>query len=108
MVRVCGRWSGVAGTLALLLSGGTAIGADKSQYSFFNPTPDRLLRDMTTDRPDTTESPFTVDAGRIQIESTVFGYSRSRGDEEGVVTDTYEYAITNIRVGLTSFAEVNF
>jgi hypothetical protein len=44
----------------------------------FNPTPDRLLRDLTTDRPDVTESPFTVDAGRIQAETNLFGYARSR------------------------------
>ncbi|HEY1244368.1 MAG TPA: hypothetical protein VGF29_06000, partial [Hyphomicrobiaceae bacterium] len=36
---------------------------DRSQYTLFNPVPERLLRDMTTNRPDITESPFTVDAG---------------------------------------------
>jgi hypothetical protein len=46
---------------ALMVTTFDALGADKSQYSLFNPTPERLLRDMTTDRPDTTESPFTVD-----------------------------------------------
>ena len=57
-----------------ILVAGPALGADKSSYTLFNPTPDRLLRDMTTDRPDVTESPFTVDAGHIQIESNLFGY----------------------------------
>jgi hypothetical protein len=105
MVRVrVGRLAGVLVTMGLA---GNAVGADKSQYWLFNPTPDRLLRDMTTDRPDLTESPFTVDAGRIQIESNVFGYTRSRPDEEGAVTDTYEYAITNIRIGVTSDTEIN-
>jgi hypothetical protein len=80
---------------------------DKSRYTLFNPTPDSLLRDLTTDRPDTTESPFTVDAGHIQIETNIFGYSRSRADSEGTVTKTYEYAITNFRVGLTNWAEFN-
>ena len=40
---------------------------NKSQYTLFNPTPDRLLRDLTTDRPDTTECPFTVDAGHDRV-----------------------------------------
>lgn len=80
---------------------------DKSQYTLFNPTPDRLLRDLTTDRPDMTESPFTVDAGRVQLETNLFGYTRSRPDAEGAVSDTYEFGTTNIRVGLTNSAEIN-
>ena len=96
----------VAGAVMLLANAGSVLGADKSQYSIFNPTPDRLLRDMTTDRPDTTESPFTVDAGR-QVETNLFGFSRSRPDADGVVTDTYEFATTNIRIGLTSNVEVD-
>ncbi len=91
----------------LLGSAGGALGADKSGYSFFAPTPQRLLRDMTTDRPDTTESPFTVDAGHMQIETSVFAYARSRPDADGAVSDTYEFATTNIRVGLTNDAEIN-
>jgi hypothetical protein len=79
----------------------------KAQYTLFNPTPDRLLRDLTTDRPDTTESPFTVDAGRIQVETNLFGYTRSKPDVDGTVTDSYDFLITNVRVGLTSMSEVN-
>ena len=65
------------------------------------------MRDMATDRPDTTETPFTVDAGHVQIETTVFGYTRSRPDADGAVTDSYEFANTNIRIGLTNSAEIN-
>lgn len=97
-----------AGVAMLLATAGEVEGADKSRYTLFNPTPDRLLRDMTTDRPDTTESPFTVDAGRVQIETNLFGYSRSRPEADGAVTDTYEFAITNVRIGLTSNAEIDF
>lgn len=81
--------------------------ADKSRYTLFNRTPDQLLRDVTTDRPDTTESPFTVDAGHFQFETTIFGYARSRPDDEGTFTRSYEYAPTNLRVGLTNWAEFN-
>jgi hypothetical protein len=79
----------------------------KAQYTLFNPTPDQLLRDLTTDRPDTTESPFTVDAGRIQVETNLFGYTRSRPDVDGTVTDSYDFLITNVRIGLTHRSEVN-
>ena len=80
--------------------------AIKAQYTFFNPTPKRLMRDMTTDRPDITESPFTIDAGHVQTETQVFSYARSRPGEDGAVSDVYEVGTTNVRIGLTNFAEV--
>jgi hypothetical protein len=97
----------MASVCVVVGSAGQVLGADKSGYSLFDPTPDRLLRDMTTDRPDTTESPFTVDAGHIQIESNLFGYARSRPEEDGTVTESYELATTNIRIGLTNSTEIN-
>ena len=91
----------------LLLSSAEAVGADKSQYWLFNPTPDRLLREMTTDRPDITESPFTVDAGHVQFETTAVGYTRSAPDQEHTVTDEFEFATTNMRIGITNSAELS-
>src|SRR5437764_1052507 len=44
-------------------AGEEAPAADKSSYTLFNPTPLNLMRDLNPDRPDVTESPFTVDAG---------------------------------------------
>lgn len=92
---------------AMLATAAPATASDKSQYWLFRPTPDALLRDMTTDRPDTTESPFTVDAGRVQVETNLFGYARSRPDEDGAVSDTYELATTNVRIGLTHNTELD-
>jgi hypothetical protein len=65
------------------------------------------LREFTTDRPDVTESPFTVDPGHVQIETTLLGYTRSRKDAAGFVTDTYEFGTTNVRIGVTERLEVN-
>ncbi|MGE0743799.1 MAG: transporter [Rhodospirillales bacterium] len=96
----------VAGVAALLATATAALAEEKDRYSLFERTPDRLLRDMTTDRPDTTESPFTIDAGRIQVETSLFGYARSRRDAEGAVTETFEFATTNLRIGLTHNAEL--
>lgn len=89
------------------LLGGQGASDDKSRYSLFQPTPDRLLRDLTTDRPDTTESPFTVDAGRLQVETNLFGFARSRPDADGTVTDSFDFATTNLRLGLTHSSEIN-
>jgi hypothetical protein len=80
---------------------------DKSQYTIFNPTPRAQMREMTTDRPDITEVPFTVDAGHIQTESTLFGYTRSRPDVDGAESDAYEFAYTNLRIGLTNNVELS-
>ena len=97
----------LAGAVVLLAAAGTAFAQDRSRYTLFNPTPDRLLRDLTTDRPDITETPFTVDAGHIQFESTLFGYSRGR-DDDGATVETWEVAVTNVRIGLTSNIEAGF
>lgn len=40
------------------------------------------LRELSTDRPDTTESPYTVDAGHFQIEAEIASWTRDRGDNE--------------------------
>lgn len=64
-------------------------------------------REFSTDRPDTTESPYTVERGRLQIESTLVGWSRSHRDTEGVRTDTWEAGTTELRIGLTPRLEAN-
>ena len=102
-----GRLS-IVHAVALFLAAYDAVAQEKSKYSLFDPTPNRQLRDMTTDRPDLTESPFTVDAGHVQVETNALAYSRSRTDVDGVVSDTYEFATTNIRIGLTNNTEINF
>jgi hypothetical protein len=70
--------------------------ADKSQYSLLNPTPREHMREMSTDRPDTTESPYTVDAGHVQIETTLFGFAKDDGVEG------YTFGDVNFKVGLTN------
>src|SRR5262245_12781506 len=75
---------------------------DKSQYTLFNPTPANCLREFDPDRPDVTDSPFTVDAGHIQFESGLFSYALSRPDREGVVTEELDVLDTNIRLGITN------
>jgi hypothetical protein len=98
----------LAGAVALAGSSTAAMAQDKGQYTLFNPTPDRLLRDLTTDRPDTTETPFTVDAGHVQIETTLLGFARSARDSAGAFADATEIATTNVRIGLTNWVEAGF
>jgi hypothetical protein len=84
--------------VALSLSAAEPVPADKTQYHLFNPTPREFLREMSTDRPDTTESPFTVDAGRFQVEMDLLNYTRD--DEAGVRTESFVAGALNLKAGL--------
>ena len=57
-------------------------------------------REMSTDRPDTTESPYTVEPGTFQVESTLWGFSK-----EGSVT-TWSIAESNLKTGLTENSDL--
>jgi hypothetical protein len=73
---------------------------DKSQYTLFKPTPVNSLRDMETDRPDVTESPYTVDAGHFQYEGdlsrlTITEDAGLKNSNVGFNNGTYKIGITN-------------
>jgi hypothetical protein len=75
-----------------------AAGPEKDGVSLVHPTPRELMREMSTDRPDATESPFTVDAGHVQIEVSFFDFSRDRAD--GETTRVFAAAPMLLKVGL--------
>jgi hypothetical protein len=77
---------------------------DKSQFTLFDRTPRELMREMSTDRPDTTESPYTVDAGHFQVEMSIAQFTRDRA--EGVKTETLEALPVNIKAGLLNNVDV--
>jgi hypothetical protein len=75
---------------------------DKSGYSLANPTPETALRELSTDRPDQTESPHTVDAGRFQIELDFVNYTTDHDTAAGsdLRTRVLNLAPVNLKVGL--------
>src|SRR6476620_687888 len=79
---------------------------EKSQYTLFNPTPADCMREFDPDRPDVTDSPFTIDAGHIEFETGLFSYDLSRPDHEGVVAEEFDIGATDIRLGITNYAEL--
>ncbi len=90
---------------AALLGGAARLAAaDAPELPERAPPP---LRALTTDRPDTTESPFTINAGHIQIETTLFGYARAPRNSGGDAAKAFEFATTNLRIGLTPAAELD-
>ena len=73
---------------------------DKSQYNLFNPTPRNLWREFSTDRPDKTETPFTVDAGRVTMEADLFIYTKDNNSPDRTRTESFNYFVPNFKVGL--------
>lgn len=61
---------------------------------------DAPLRELKTDRPDRTESPFTVDAGHWQLEMDAATWTRDRAD--GVRTETLAVAPFSLKYGVSA------
>lgn len=80
--------------------------SDKASHSLFNPTPRDQMRELSTDRPDQTESPYTVDAGHWQIEFDFANFTYDR--ESGVRSETWNLAPVNVKLGLTSTTDLQF
>ena len=105
-----------AAALAVLLA---ALGAaaqeasspppDKSGFNFFNRVPAALMRAMSTDRPDQTESPYTVDAGHFQMEMDLVGavFDRDRSGGSDVQTTSWGTSV-NLKAGLLNNADIQF
>lgn len=77
---------------------------DKSAYTAFNRTPESQLRELTTDRPDLTECPYTVDAGWWQLEMDLVSNTRDHDKSGGndLTGTATSFANINLKLGLTS------
>jgi len=93
---------GMPGAVNFASAADAPTSPDKSGYNLFNPTPRALMREMSTDRPDKTESAYTVDAGHFQIEMDVFSYSYDRYNSErrDVSAESLSIAPVNLKAGL--------
>jgi len=80
----------------------TGRSSDKSMYSIFNPTPFGLMRELSADRPDKTDCPFTVDAGHFQVEMDFANLTnnRSNPDRGNVRSTAFEVSPMSLKVGL--------
>jgi hypothetical protein len=83
--------------------------AGKSQFTLFNPTPVDQLRGMDTDRPNVTNTPHTIDAGHLQIETGVidYGYFRDHSIGDNMRVDDYDFGEFNFRLGILNNLEIN-
>jgi hypothetical protein len=71
---------------------------DKSQYNLFHPVPENLMRDLSPDRPDATESPYTVDAGHYQLEMDFANFTYDQNN--GTTTKAWDLGDFNFKIGL--------
>jgi hypothetical protein len=79
---------------------------DKSGYNLFNPVPENLMRELSPDRPDVTESPYTVDAGHYQLETDFANFTYDKTD--GTTTKIWEVGDFNFKAGLLNDVDVQF
>ena len=64
------------------------------------------LRALAADRPDSTESPITVDKGYWQVETSVLDFARDRSGGNGY--ETWTFAETNLKYGITDNMDLQF
>ena len=70
------------------------------------PVPGRGARELSTDRPDTTESPYTVERGRIQVELEALSWTRAQRSTPGSRGDQWAFGAFNVKAGLSPAADL--
>src|SRR5579872_4815594 len=82
---------------------------NKWQYTLFNPVPLDAMRGMDTDRPNKTNTPHTIDAGHLQIETGLFDYTyyRDRYQAANARIETLGLGQFNFRLGVLNDLELN-
>ena len=79
---------------------------DKSGYNLFNFVPENLMRDLSPDRPDVTESPYTVDAGHYQLEMDFANFTYDK--TAGTTTKAWDVGDFNFKAGLLNNVDFQF
>lgn len=82
------------------------IDSYKANFNLFNPTSKNLMRGFETDRPDITESAYTVDAGHFQLETDFFKTEKTNYNDFKAVDNYYNFI--NLKLGLTNNVDIQF
>lgn len=78
---------------------------DPVRHHLFDPVPRDSMRELNTDRPDQTDSPYTVDAGHFQAEIGLVG---AEFDRNGDQRTTSWGSSLNLKAGLLHNVDVQF
>lgn len=94
--------------LGLLLPVAVRAAGEPGEGAGAAATPRAALRELTTDRPDATESPTTVDAGHVQLELSLAAHTRDRRtpERDGGRSEEWNVLPVNVRFGLRPNLEV--
>jgi Putative MetA-pathway of phenol degradation len=79
---------------------------DKSGYWLLKPVPAEMMRELTPDRPDKTESPYTLDAGHFMVEMDFANYTFDKSGS--TTTRAWNIAPINFKVGLFGNTDIQF
>lgn len=82
------------------------IDTSKNIYSLLKPVTKSRLRDMETDRPGMSETPYSLDAGHFQFETDAFKMIVNKKD--GFRTRDLEYNRLNFKAGITNHTDIQF
>ncbi len=74
--------------------------ARPTEYHLFKPVPREMMRELSTDRPDTTESPYTVDAGHVQLEMSFVDFTYDHDNADSQTTRSLAVAPLLVKIGL--------
>jgi hypothetical protein len=74
---------------------------DSAHFSWRKPVPHNRLRPLRPDRPGTTESPFTVDAGHFQVETDLGRLINEPGSADDPQRRTWRGAYALVKLGLS-------
>lgn len=91
---------------AVVCAGVAWAGNPKTRYWLFHPTPRDQMRKMTIDRPDTTETPHTVDAGHFQIEISVATYTHDGWNDDNARTNGFSILQSMLKLGITNTMDI--
>ena len=76
----------------------------QQHYHLFKPVPKEMMRELETDLPDVTESPYTTDAGHFQYEADLLRMERERDDKTNQKKLLINQA--NLKLGLTGTTDI--
>ncbi len=80
--------------------------AFNKKYNLFNPVPKKQMKEMETDRPDVTESAYTVEPGHFQVETDLYKFVRNSGGETN--STTHIFNLGNYKLGLSERSDIQF
>lgn len=84
------------------IDGDTSI----EHYNLFQPIPKKELKEMETDRPDVTESAYTVAPGHFQVETDLYKFISNKS--KMIKHASHVFNLGNYKLGLNDRADIQF